>query len=228
MVDWRDDVTKAGPGEIDVSLFLRRSARTGVAAVAAGAFAGFLAGGVWGRVAMRIIAVTNPSDDGAASGSGAAVGAQTLSGTLNLFGACSVIGIFGGLMYIVLRRWIPVSSEVKGLLFGVGLLALVGFVIINTGDADFIMFEPAWAVVMMFAFIFVLYGAVVGPVASWLAPEPPHIEWESRLKGVSYAIAGLLLLGGGTMLGLSTLEIIEKENTCLAAGPGAVCAERAP
>jgi hypothetical protein len=156
------------------------------------------------------------------------VGAQTLSGTFNLFGACSVIGIFGGLMYIVLRRWIPAPHGLKGLLFGTGLLALVGFVLINTGDADFIMFEPAWAVVLMFALIFVLYGVVVGPVASWLAPEPPHIQWESRLKGVGYGIAGLLLLGGGTMLGLSTLEIIEKENTCLAAGSGAVCAERAP
>ena len=181
--------------------------------VLAGLAAGFLAGGVGSRLAMRISAIAaGPDQQGVLTENGNRVGEITLDGTLFLllFGGVFA-GLVGGLVYIAVQPWLPRSSRWRGLAFGVLLLAVFGFVVIEGDNFDFHRFGPPLLNVGMFATLFVLFGLVAAPLADRadraFPAVPPRRRPRLRTLG-AYALLGVaaipsaLPIGSAVMVGL--------------------------
>ena len=73
-------------------------------------------------------------------------------------------GVFGGLLYVVIRRWVPGTGWRKGLAFGVILFLLAGSGVIETDNVDFALFGPPVLSVSLFVLLFPLYGLVLSPI----------------------------------------------------------------
>src|SRR3712207_6047086 len=106
---------------------LRRLARLSAIGLLAGAVAGFVVGGVGGRVVMRLLAVLAGSASvGLVMESGGVIGAVTLAGTRGLVVGTTLIGAVVGLFYPGIRRWLPGSRRRKAGAFGLLVLLIFG------------------------------------------------------------------------------------------------------
>jgi hypothetical protein len=176
---------------------------------------------------MRIIALVDPDSDGATTDAEATVGDITLSGTVNLLLLGTIAGVMGGLVYLGIRRWLPVAAPWRGLTYGVVTLLTVGQLLFDQNNADFQIFEPVALVIALFAVLFLVNGLIVVPLIDRFDAEPPY---PASLR-VSRAVTGLLvvvcLLGVGAHVA-TTVQMIEDEGSCLSAlGGGAGCAVQA-
>ena len=128
----------------------------------AGILSGMIVGGLLGRIAMRVAGFTSrPELIGVETANGNRVGDITVEGTfaLVLFVGISA-GIGGGILYASAEPWLR-SRARKGMVFGVGLLAALGFTFINPANFDFQRFGLAPLNVLLFAALFVAFGALV-------------------------------------------------------------------
>jgi hypothetical protein len=153
----------------------------------AGAIAGLIAGGIGSRLAMRILALTSPSAQGVLTEAEEIVGEITLAGTLFLLVAGAALGMGGGLAYVAIRRWLP--SRGIGLVFGVLMLAVSGRPLVNPGDVDFVVLDPAWLGITMFASLPILFGLLVVPLQAKL--EPIFTKARSGIGTTLLLVAGL-------------------------------------
>lgn len=169
----------------------REVARDVAAGTLAGIAVGVLVGGLGSRLVMRISAVAaGPLSDGLRTSNGNIVGEITFGGTLALLvftGAFS--GLFGGLLYGALRPWLEPLGRWRGLVFGLGLLAFVGTLVIEPENIDFILLPPAALNIAMFAAIFPVFGMALAPAVDRLS--------RTLANGSS---AGALLTGVGILL----------------------------
>ncbi|MGH9175741.1 MAG: hypothetical protein ACRD1H_15360, partial [Vicinamibacterales bacterium] len=100
--------------------------------VMAGMAAGFVAGGLGSRLAMRIVALTaGRGHYGELTEAEAAVGQMTLGGTLFLLIFAAVIGVAGGVAWMALRRWFWPAGRWRGIAYGGLLLATTGFTLLD-------------------------------------------------------------------------------------------------
>src|SRR4051812_6828156 len=84
----------------------------------AGLVAGFVAGGLGSRLAMKVIAlVAGAGAQGRITENGNVIGTFT-GETVFLLVAGAVLGIPGGLIYMTLRPWLPRAARWRGLAFG--------------------------------------------------------------------------------------------------------------
>jgi hypothetical protein len=135
----------------------------------AGLIAGFVAGGVGSRVAMRIVAlVAGHEHYGEVTDAEEIVGEITAGGTAFLVMAGTVLGVLGGLFYVVVRRWLPGTGFRKGLAFGGLLLLLFGSRIIDGDNSDFRRFVSSYLSVGLFTALFFLYGLIVSAIVERL------------------------------------------------------------
>lgn len=128
----------------------------------AGILTGMLVGGLLGRIVMRVSGFTSrPELIGVETSNGNRVGDITFAGTfaLVLFIGISA-GIAGGILYASAEPWLR-SRPWRGLVFGSGLLAALGFTVISPGNFDFQRFGVVPLNVLMFAALFVAFGALV-------------------------------------------------------------------
>ena len=181
--------------------------------VLAGLAAGFLAGGVGSRLAMRISAIAaGPAMRGTFTENGNRVGEITAGGTFSLLAFVTVFsGIFGGLVCVAVRPWLPRSGRWRGPAFGALLLAVFGSVVIDADNIDFRLFGPPLLNIGMFAALFVLFGMVAAPLADRADRAFPAVPPRRRprlrtfgayaLLGVA-AIPGKLPIGAAIMVGL--------------------------
>lgn len=193
-------------------------------AVGLGALSGFVAAGVGSRVVMKLIALADPSTEGTFTDAEATVGDFTVAGTLSLLVLGTIAGIMGGLVYLGVRRWLPVPPAWKGVAFGVLTLTTVGNVLIDAGNVDFQIFAPVLLVVALFSALFLVNGLLLAELMARYHPEPAyaHRPWASRAAAgviVIVCVVGIIGFVGGT------LGMIEDQGTCLrAAGGGNGCA----
>lgn len=164
----------------------------GVRMAGSSILAGMLAGaaaGLGSRVVMYIIRSMNPSFNGQTTHAGSVVGRWTFGGTMGLVVEGMFLGVAGGMVYAVVRRWMPGRGAVKGMSFGVLLLLTGGGVVID-GSYEFYRYVSTWVSVSLFALLFVLYGVVVAPLAEWIGhgeQRPPRVR--------AIAIGGYVVIG---------------------------------
>ena len=178
--------------------------------VLAGLAAGFLAGGVGSRLAMRISAIAaGPAMQGTFTENENRVGEITLGGTIFLvvFNG-PIVGLFGGLVYIAVRSWLPRPTRWRGPAFGALLLAVFGAVIIDADNIDFRLFGPPLLNVGMFAALFVLFGLVAAPLADRadraFPAVPPRRRPRPRTFG-AYALLGMVAILGLLPIGVAVM-----------------------
>jgi hypothetical protein len=186
--------------------------------VAAGSLSGIavgiIVGGLGSRLVMRLSAMA--ADDfvqGVTTSNGNRVGDITLSGTIGLivFGGVFA-GILGGVLYAALRPWVVRFGRWRGLVFGVGLLGLMGSLILDEANSDFIILQPALLNVAMFAGLFVIFGLALAPVFDrvlrFLGGESFIASLLTMIGSVVAAVVvGLGLVAGFTALGSNPTPI---------------------
>jgi hypothetical protein len=132
----------------------------------AGVIAGVVVGGLLGRVVMRVSGFTaGPAFVGVRTSNGNRVGDITFDGTLALVlftGLAS--GVFGGIVYAVVEPWLRRVRPWHGLAYGAALLLAFGFFVLDPSNFDFRRFGVAALNVVMFAALFVIFGAAT----AWL------------------------------------------------------------
>ncbi len=172
-----------------------RDAFHAVRLVGAALLAGMIAGataGAGSRLVMFAVRLMNPSYNGMVTHADATVGRFTSEGTLSLVSEGMLLyGIPGGLLYLIVRRWIPWQGLRKGFAYGCFLLIIAGPVVLD-GNYEFFRYVPTWASVGLFALLYPLYGLVVAPATDRMgkaAQGPPHnavVAWSGYtvLSGV--------------------------------------------
>ena len=159
------------------------------------------AAGIGARLVMFLIRLLNPTHNGMTTHSDAVVGRWTVDGTLAVVTGGMFEGIFGAIVYLIVRRWVPGRGWRKGLLFGLVLLVLIGPMVFD-GDYEYFRYIPPWASVTLFALLFPLYGVVQAPVTERLgagAQGPPRNRF---LKWGGYVVLGALVVA-------STVEMVQ-------------------
>ena len=168
--------------------------------VLAGLGAGFVAGGVGSRLAMKAVALTaGPGARGMITENGNRIGVFTADTIFLLFFG-SFLGVFGGLLYVALRPWLPRSGRRRGLAFGALLLAGCGTAVIERGNFDFHHFGIPVLNIALFAALFLLFGLVVAPLADRADRAFPAIP--PRRAPHLGTLGAYALLAGSGLIGL--------------------------
>ncbi|MSQ33730.1 MAG: hypothetical protein EXR60_04855 [Dehalococcoidia bacterium] len=176
---------------------LLRLARTGVTGFLSGLVAGVIAGGLGSRLVMRILAVANPAARGLETENWNIAGQITADGSIGLiiFGG-AFTGVFGGLLYVAIRRWVPGKGLWKGLAFGLFLLLVFGGVLFDPDNKDFGLFGPPALAVALFALLFPLYGLLVSALAERFDRYVPPLFGHPAVSAIGYlGLAGLGAFG---------------------------------
>jgi hypothetical protein len=168
--------------------------------------AGALIGGFGGRLMMRVLAATSGDRaQGLLTSADERVGKITTGGTIGVLIFVGIAGgVVGGLLYIVLRRWLPRPAWLAGL--ALGALSLVLFARLDPlspHNRDFTILHPTWLAVVLVAVLFPLFGLTVAPLVERLDrgysrhPAACVPLLLLAVTGPMGIIVGLLLLLGG-------------------------------
>jgi hypothetical protein len=186
-----------------------RLARLVAIGLLAGGVAGFLAGGLGSRLAMRAVTLLAGEEHrGRLTEAQARVGEITAEGTLFLLVAGTFLGLGGGLLYVAVRRWLPGRPWQKGLAFGVWLLAVLGWLIVDGDNVDFRLFVPSAVSVGLFAALYLLFGLIVAPLVEWLDRSGGRRPTNRLLALTGYAILLAAALAFGLPRDLAELRAI--------------------
>jgi len=179
-----------------------------------GAAAGFLWGGVGGRIAMRVLFLTSRDEvKGLTSDDGFEIG-RFSADTIFLLILGAVLGAVIGSMYGMFRMLLvgPVWLIALGMfiMFGVGA---GGGSIVSADGIDFRFLDPLWLAVGMFMFLPAAWGATVVLVVDWLLhwsglSQDPIPGIDARPLGL---IGGLVAWGGMCLLTvIGYLDLVEE------------------
>jgi hypothetical protein len=181
----------------------------------AGALAGLLVGGIGGRIVMRLSAIAGgPEVAGAITENGATVGEITAEGTmaLLLFGGL-FSGISGGVILAMVAPWLRWAGAVRGLVFGVFVLAVAGPAVIDASNFDFLILQPAWLNVVMFSALFLLFGVAAVILLDGLERRP------STSRGGIALLLYSPLLAVGSLVAIPTFGFFFSVEFCSCVDP---------
>lgn len=191
--------------------------------IAIGTLGGFAAGfaaGIWTRLAMRVAGfLTIDRNRGVLTENEARVGEMTLDGTLGLAVFVALIGIFGGLLYVAIRRWLPAPLVIRAVSYGGLLLAVFGFILMDENNPDYRLFGPAWLNVFTFSLTYIVFGVLASLTIEWLDTHLGHVSlrrsapWRTRLATIvlmPFGVMGLFAISGSVLsvVGLGRLWMI--------------------
>jgi hypothetical protein len=143
---------------------LRLFGATVLGSIVAGAVAGLGA-----RVAMWVIRVMNDSHNGEVTHANSAVGQWTSSGTVDIvITGAMIFGLPGAVLYLLVRRWLPGPPVLRGLLFGLVLLAIGFTAFVQDNEYEYDRYVSPAVSVPLFMVLFPLYGVLLAPVAERL------------------------------------------------------------
>lgn len=170
---------------------------------------GLVVGGAGSRLAMRIVALANDEFAGTLTDAGERVGEVTAGGTLFLLLLGAFAGTFGGAAYALLRAWLPRRAILRGLVFGLGLVAFTAFpeALVSSGGVDFEFFQPVELSIAMFAALPLLYGLALAALADRLAPGEFGPLSRSVALGGAAALA-VFTAAGLAKFGATVAEIL--------------------
>ena len=124
-------------------------------------------------------------------------GEITAGGTFGLIIFVGLIsGVIGGLVYVMIRRWLPGGRLLKGVAFGIVLLCFFGTIVFDADNFDFALFGPRQLSVGLFALLFPLYGVVASLFVERFDRYVPPLFTRSSITVLGYIlIAGLCAFG---------------------------------
>jgi hypothetical protein len=160
-----------------------------VVGAAAGAIAGFLVGGVGGRLAMLLLRLTSPDFViGSLSDDGFEIGVVSTRTFQLLFGM-AMLGAINGVLYAALRRSIPRRLRLP--LWTLFAATFGGATVVHEDGVDFTLLEPAALGVALFVALPAAAAAlVVALVERWARAEP----WADGRLSIGLCVAAV----GGT------------------------------
>ena len=203
---------------------IARSIRPLGFAIGSGAIAGIVSAGLGARIVMKLIALIDPSTEGAFTDAEATVGEFTFEGTIQFFVLGAILGGISGLVYLGLRTWLPVPPAWRGAAFGALTLVTVGQPLFDPANVDFQIFEPVLVVVALFATLFFVNGILLAMILDRWHPEPGYPR-SPRVPRIAGAAIGLVFILGALLFAGGTIGMIEDQGTCLSAvGRGNGCA----
>ena len=187
----------------------RAVARTLGLAVLAGAVSGLVIGGIGGRLFMFVLARLNPEEHGLSTDDGFEMGQFTASGTLNLLAVTTVIGIVGGVLFLVLRGLRFGPGWFRVLSMPIGTTIVVGALLVHSDGVDFSLLQPRGLAVAFTLAVPFLYTLMVAWLADrWIGSEPwvwsrlpAAFPWIARAALVAFAVIAFVDL-------LSTIDEI--------------------
>ncbi len=140
--------------------------------VIAGALVGAFIGGVWARIAMRMVALMISGQ-----------GSFSLEGSVGILILGAILGVPFGLLFGVIYGRLPLKSWLQGLFYGVPWMLLFALVAFTNRDGELSLL-PAWQVALLFTPLFLAEGAVLGMVAGKVGrfletpqPRPVGRRW---------------------------------------------------
>lgn len=168
--------------------------------LAAGLVVGLAVAGVGSRLVMRVLAIADPDSEGSFTENGNRIGDVTLGGTAGLVVFVGIpTGILAGLIVFGLRRWLPSGQPWRGLAFSTVLLALLGGAVIDPGNIDFLILEPAGLAIALFGLLFLAAGF-------WLPLFADR--WGGRIPEVLYR-RDVTIVGGVVLAVVVTLGLVD-------------------
>jgi hypothetical protein len=178
------------------------------AAASAGLLAGVGIGGIGGRLAMFVLRLTSdPALRGLKTDDEFTIGIFSRD-TLFLLLATAFLGVVGGLVYLVVRSWLPQRG--RPWVFG-GLAGIVGgALVIRPNGIDFTLLDPLSLAVAMFIVLPAAYGVVVSLLTErFLARDSRFGRWATWMGGIP-ALLPLVALGpfGLALLALIALAVL--------------------
>lgn len=141
---------------------------------------GSLVGGLGGRLAMRILAIT--SDDrlkGMITDDEAKVNQFTLGGTVGLVLFLGLGGIVLAFLYLPARHSMPANTGVRAAIFAALFWSIMGSGVFEPDGFDFRRLSPRWLAVSMFTAIFLAIGALIA-----VGVERVVDRWSPRLPAL--------------------------------------------
>jgi hypothetical protein len=184
--------------EMRVAKAIRHVAMIGIAAVVTGV----LIGGIGGRVFMRLSAVIAPDRaTGAITENGAVVGDITFGGTVALIIFIGVFsGVFGGVVYTISEPWLSWAGPLRGVVFGVFLLATASLAVFDPNNLDFVILGNDPRNVIMLGVLFLAFGPVLVSLVPALDKRLPGVNEQKPIDSIPGYIA--LVVGGFLALAL--------------------------
>lgn len=198
----RTSESEAPPGSVG------ELARHVVTVGLAGLVAGFLVGGLGGRLFMRIVASTaSPLVQGATTEAGASIGEITAEGSVGLIMFVGVFsGMIGAFFFATFRPWLQWTGRYLGLAFGVVLIAVgsASSDMLNPDNPDFFLLGNGVFVVSLIFVLFLAFGVVITSAYRQLDKRLPGADRAPRVAR-TYIILGaigfvLVFDGGLTVL----------------------------
>ena len=183
---------------------LRQTAWWVLKGTAAGAVAGFLVGGIGGRLAMLLLRLTSDGTVlGVTSDDGFEIGVVTTD-TFQLLLAMTVLGVVNGILFVAVRELIP--SRVR-LGLWTAFAALVGGAnFVHEDGVDFTLIAPPLLAIALFV---VLPGAAAALVVLLVERWDREPAWRDRRLGVlivvaaiasTFALLAAAVVGAGALL----------------------------
>ena len=177
-----------------------RVARVAVGGLLAGLVGGFLVGGVGGRLAMRVVAVQTPDHyQGLTTDDGATTGEISLGGTLSLVVFVTLVGVLGGLLYVIVRPILPQATGWRLAAWGATTGVLGGVSVVQRDGVDYTVLGSPAVSVAMFVALVAAYGVVTAAVADRLL-RPDGWARAAPLRRVLPALILLVPAVGAVLL----------------------------
>ncbi|QIK67868.1 hypothetical protein G7072_17300 [Nocardioides sp. HDW12B] len=125
-----------------------------------------------GRLAMMLLAATNPGMGGLTSDDGFMIGRFTLLGSLNLLLVGGLLGALGAVVYAALRGLVVGPTWFRVLSVGVGPAVVVGEQLVHTDGVDYRLLGNPGLGVALFMLIPGVYAALLTLLAErWLTDD---------------------------------------------------------
>jgi len=139
---------------------------------------------------MLLLRLTSPSAlRGVLTDDGFTIG-RVSTETLFLLGVTAALGIAGGILYVVVRRWIPLGWRVPAMTMFFGLVGGGG--IVGPDGRDFSALSPLPLAIALFVAIPTLYGAAMPLIVERLLGEGSILR--RRPRAWLFGLAPLVLL----------------------------------
>lgn len=171
----------------------------------AGAIAGFIVGGIGGRLAMLLLRLTSPSSViGMISDDGFEIGMVTFH-TLNLVLAMTMLGSSVGVLYAAIRGAIP--ARLRFLLWSLLCALFGGSAFVHDDGVDFSLLKPALLAIVLFVALPGAAGAAMVLLTERWSNTTP---WQSRRLAAGLlvtATAGTVAVLFGIVAGAIVLAI---------------------